>query len=377
MNALGGLGKRAAALATIWACAAALPLAAQVAHPTVGASLWMQRYTFGDAAALGVKSLTQTSLNFSAATPLGAHVSLGVSGAWAKGDMDPGDGSKMKITGLTDTQVSLTLSPNEFFKVSGVFLAPTGKETQTLEEAIVAGAMASDLFPFKISNWGSGGGGGVNASMVRPLGSVGVGLSVGVIAGRQFQPLEGGQFQYRPGTLFRIVGALDGTVGEAGKASFQIAYHRYGQDKIDGQNLFQSGDRLQALASLAFPVGAGASGITYASVTHRQHSNLLAAVPYAQDFPSQNLFLIGTGFRVPVGSNVLQPDAEIRVLRSSNSGGQGFDIGLGTSLELRSGSTTFAPAARIHFGQLQVVSGSKGGLFAFELGLTARVRGGS
>jgi len=370
--------RRLLALTAIASALAASSLTAQVARPTVGGSLWLQSYSFGSSSNIGVKSLTQTSFNFSAATPLGSYFSLGVSGAWAKGTMKPSTGGQTStISGLTDSQVSLTLSPNEFFKVSGVFVAPTGKETQTLDESIVAGAMASDLFPFKVSNWGSGGGGGVNASMVRPLGSVGVGLSVGVIAGRQFEPLDGGQFAYRPGTLVRIVGALDGTVGEAGKASFQLAYHKYGKDQIDGHNLFQSGDRLQALASLAFPVGGGASGITYLSLTHRQHSSLLASLPYAQDFPSQNLFLIGGGFRIPAGSAVWQPDASIRVLRSSNKAGQGFDVGLGTSVELRSGGTVFAPAARIHFGQLQISSGSKGGLFAFELGMTARVRGGS
>lgn len=378
MNALRGLASRVLALAAISTALTAPSLTAQVARPTVGGSLWVQGYSFGSSSDIGVKSLTQTSFNFSAATPLGAHFSLGVSGAWAKGTLEPsGGGQKSSISGLTDSQVSLTLSPNEFFKVSGIFVAPTGKETQTLDESIVAGAMASDLFPFKVANWGSGGGGGVNASVARPLGSVGVGLSVGVIAGREFQPLDGGQFAYRPGTLLRIVGALDGTVGEAGKASFQLAYHRYGRDKIDGHNLFQSGDRFQALASLAFPAGAGASGITYISLTHRQHSSLLASLPYAQDFPSQNLFLLGGGFRIPAGSAVWQPDASLRVLRSSNSAGQGFDVGLGTSVELRSGGTVFAPAARVHFGQLQVSSGSKSGLFAFELGLTARLRGGS
>ncbi len=378
MDTLVRFVRGALAAAVIWICAGPLPLAGQRVQPTVGASVWLQSYSFDAASTMGVKKLMQTSLNFSAATPIVSRLSLAVSGAWAKGTMSQTGGPDLQVSGLTDTQVSLTFAPDQFTKVSGVFLGATGKETQTLQESIVAGAMASDLFPFKVANWGSGGGMGVNASMARPLGAVGVGLSVGVISGREFKPLDGGQFAYRPGTLFRFVGALDGTVGEAAKASLQLTYYRYGHDQIDGHNLFQSGDRFQALTSLAFPVGAGASGIAYAGVTHRQRSTLLESLPYAQDFPSQNLFQVGGGLRLPLGTGgttVLQPDAEIRVLRRSDSASQGFDVGLGASLEFRSGGTSFAPAARIHMGQLEVASGSKGGMFAFELGLTARMRG--
>ncbi len=353
----------------------ATPAAAQVTRPTVGASLSWQSYSFDAATTLGIEKLGLASLYFSAATPLIDRLSLSVTGAWAKGAMSQAGGEQLDISGLTDTQVSLTYSANEFINLSGIFVAPTGKESQTLKESIVAGAMASDLFPFKVSNWGSGGGMGVNASLAHPAGPVGVGLSVGLIGGREFKPLGEGQFAYRPGTLVRIVGALDGTVGQASKASLQVTYHRYGSDQIDGANLFQSGDRLQALASLAFPVGGGTNGIAYGGVTHRQRSTLLESVIFAQDSPSQNLFVVGGGFRTPLGSRVLQPDAELRVLRRSDSAGQGFDLRVGTSLELRNGGSTLAPSARVHYGKLEVRPGDKGSFFGFELGLTARLRG--
>jgi hypothetical protein len=177
--------------------------------------------------------------------------------------------------------------------------------------------------------------------------------------------------------LVRVVGAVDGTVGEASKASLRVTYHHYGQDQIDGNNLFQSGNRFQAMASIAFPMGGRSSGIAYGGMTHRQRSTLLEGLPFAQEFPSQNLFLLGGGLRVPVGGRVLQPDAELRVLRRSDSAGQGIDLGVGASLEFRSGRSTFAPSARLHIGQLEMRQGSKGNLFGFELGLSARVGGGS
>lgn len=370
--------RRCLVAAALFASLAAAPGAAQIRRPTVGANLSVQSFSFDQAKTLGIEGLRLTSLHFAASAPIVEHLVLAVDGAWASGTMKQAGSGNLDISGLTDTQVSLTFSPHPFFTVSGLFLAPTGKETQSLDQSIVAGAIASDLFPFKVSNWGSGGGGGVNASLARPLGPVGVGLSVGLIAGRKFQPLDGAQFAYRPGTLLRIVGAIDGTVGQASKASLKLTYHRYGQDQINGNNLFQSGNRFQAMGSLAFPMGPASSGLVYAGITHRQRSTVLGqALPYAQALPSQNLILLGGGFRRPVGTSVLQPDAELRILRRSDSAGQGFDLGVGATLELRTAHAVFAPSARLHVGRLEVIPGSTGSVFGFEIGLTARMRGES
>lgn len=369
--------RRALGLALLATLATSGSAAAQLKDSSVGAAFSVQRYSFNQSAALGIESLRLVSLDFSATVPLVEQLSLSVNGAYAKGTMGRASLPQLDISGLTDTQVSLTYSPNVYFNVSGIVIAPTGKETQTLDESIVAGAMASDLLPFRVSSWGSGGGAGLNASVARPLGPVGAGLSVGYIAGRQFEPLSGGLFAYRPGALLRIVGALDRTVGKGGKASLKVAYHRYGEDQINGNNLFQSGNRFQALASLAFPIGAASSGIAYASVTHRQRSRLLADFPMAQASASQNLVIIGGGFRRPLGNAVLQPDAELRVLRRSNASGNGFDLGIGATLELHRTHAVFAPSARLHLGRLDVGSGESSGLLGFELGLSARIGGES
>lgn len=370
-----GLVRKTALAATALALAAS-PATAQLDRASVGGTVAFQGYSFDQAATLGVESLRLISFRFAASAPVVDRVTLAVDGGWGKGTLGSGLGT-LEVSGLTDTQLSLTYAPDLYFKLSGVLIAPTGKKTQTLQESVVAGALASDLFPFAIANWGSGGGGGVNASMARPLGPVGVGLAVGLIAGREFEPLDNGLFAFRPGTLLRIVGALDGTVGEASKASLQVAFHRYGKDQVNGENLFQSGNRLHVMGSLAFPVSAASSGIVYAGMTHRQGGSLLAELPIAETSVAQNLFLVGGGLRRPLGNAVLQPDAELRVLRRADSSGQGLDLGVGATLELRGRRGTFAPSARVHVGRLEVVPGNAGSIFGFEIGLTARVRGGS
>jgi len=362
-----------AALAAVFATS---PLVGQANEASVGAAAYFQSFSFDKADLVGMENLRLISLHFAAAVPIVQQLSLDVSGAYARGTMGRGSLDQLEISGLTDTQVSLTFSPNAYFDLTAVALAPTGKETQTLDESIVAAAMASDLLPFSVSNWGTGGGGGASASVKGPLGPVGAGLSVGYIAGREFQPLDG-LFQYRPGGLLRIVGAMDATVGEASKASVKVTYHRYGQDAVDGTNLFQSGDRFQALASLAFPIGPASSGIAYASMTHRQGGTVLGQLPVVQESVPQNLFIVGGGMRMPVGTAVLQPDAEIRVLRRSDSTGQGFDLGAGAKIELRSGRSLFAPSARVHFGNLDLGAGASSRVLGLEVGLTARFGGGA
>jgi hypothetical protein len=363
-------------LAALAAAFATTPLAGQANDASVGAAVSFQSFSFDKGDVLGMENLRLISLHFAASVPIVQQISMGVNGAYARGTMGRGSLDQLEISGLTDTQVSLTFSPNPYFDLTAVALAPTGKETQTLDESVVAAAMASDLLPFSVSNWGTGGGGGASASVKGPLGPVGAGLSVGYIAGREFQPLDG-LFQYRPGGLLRIVGAMDATVGGTSKASVKVTYHRYGQDKVDGTNLFQSGDRFQGLASLAFPIGPASSGIAYASVTHRQGSTVLGQLPLANPSVSQNLFLVGGGIRMPVGTAVLQPDAEARVLRRADSTGQGYDLGVGVKLELRSGRGLFAPSARVHFGNVDLGAGDSSSLLGFEVGLTARVGGGS
>lgn len=376
-----GPGSRALAPARVAALvAAAVALAAgsasaQIENATVGGTLSFQGYSLDEAATLGVQNLRLISFRFAANAQVVDRLTLAVDGAWGKGSLGRASGT-LDVNGLTDTQLTLTYAPDLYFKFSGILIAPTGKDTQTLQESIVAGALASDLFPFDIANWGTGGGAGVNASVARPLGPVGAGLAVGLIAGREFEPLEGGQFAYRPGMLLRIVAAVDATVAEASKASLQLSFHRYGKDQVNGDNLFQSGNRFQAMGSMAFPLGAVSSGIVYAGVTHRQGGTLLAELPIAEESAGQNLFLLGAGLRRPLGNAVLQPDAELRVLRRADSAGEGIDLGVGATLEFRGPSGTFAPHARVHVGQLGVVAGNTGSLFGFEIGLTARVRGG-
>ncbi|HZD04915.1 MAG TPA: hypothetical protein VE173_08350, partial [Longimicrobiales bacterium] len=229
------------------------------------------------------------------------------------------------------------------------------------------------LLPFAVSNWGSGAGGGAAVSMARPVGALGLGLSVAYLARQSFEPLDDQTFSYRPGNLLQVVAAVDGTVGDAGKATLQASYYRYGEDELDDANLFRSGDRFRILGSYAFPLAARANGIVYAGVLHRARGSYLDS---DETLASQNLVMAGGGVRVPTGGGVLQPDAEIRFYRRADDVDQGWDLGIGASFELTGRSTMLAPFARVHIGNLEVRPGVDTGFKGFELGAAVRFGGG-
>jgi hypothetical protein len=329
----------------------------------------LQRYTFDDPSATGIELLELRSVGMSARIPIGVRVTLDVATAWAEGVSESAAGTRTSISGFTDSQVVLGVGVAPGVTLSAIGVLPTGVSEQSLEESRVAGAIAADLLPFAITNWGSGGGGGGMVSLARPVGALGLGLSVSYLARRSFEPLEEATFAYRPGDVLSVVAAVDGNPTPATKAALRLAYHRYGDDQVEGANLFRSGDRVEATASLAFPLRRGSSGIVYGSFHHRGGGTFLNLDDLLAD---QDLVLLGGGVRVPVGGVVLQPDAQARLFRRSDGLGQGWDLGAGVGVEIPFGTAALVPVARVHLGNVEVREGVESAMTAFEVGLAAR-----
>jgi hypothetical protein len=79
--------------------------------------------------------------------------------------------------------------------------------------------------------------------------------------------------------------------------------------------------------------------------------------------------------RVPVGASILQPSAELRVLAAGGSGGKGYTLATGISVEMPVAGWTVIPTARARFGSAEVEQGGSSGFTGFELALTTRPGG--
>src|SRR5690606_28336720 len=185
--------------------------------------------------------------------------------AFARGEMERSDGTEVSLSGLTDTEfrANYEIIP-QLFTISAAVLLPTGQSTQTLEESELAGLVAADLLPFRVSNWGSGGGAGLVSTLTMPVGDYGVGVSAGYTMGREFEPLQDDEIGYRPGSEVRLRVAVDRNIGSTAKASLILGGQLYQDDGFGGTSVFTPGNRFEATGSLAFRAGELSSAVAYA-----------------------------------------------------------------------------------------------------------------
>jgi len=361
------------ALLTVLVLAPALAVA-QSPSATGGGGAVFEVYRFNDPGAAGLEQLSLLTIPVAVSAALAPGVGLDVVGTFARGSLRHADGSESVLTGLTDTQVALnaTVLPG-LFTVGVIGFLPTGKQKQTESEAEVAGAISADLLPFRISNWGTGGGLGLSGSVTHSTGQVGVGVSASYVLGREFD-LFASDFAYRPGNQLVVRAALDAVVAPASKLAVQLALQHASEDRVNGSNMFRPGSRVLGMVSYDFPAGAAGSAIVYGGVYHRSAGTYL--LESALSAPSENLMLAGGGLRLPLAGVVLQPSVDLRVLRRGDGTDQGFGLGAGTSLEWkRASGVTWVPLVRARFGNVLVREGVESTYTGIDAGLLIRFGG--
>ncbi len=334
----------------------------------------LQAFRFGDAEAVGIESLTLLTVPVVAGVPLGDRLRAEVHGGWARGSMERADGVDVQVDGLIDTELRLgaDLVPGSV-RLTGQLVVPTGVDSHSEDELALAGAVAADLLPFRISHWSSGGGGGLSLSAVHSFGATALGMDVGYQRAGEFQPTAAEPAAvYRPGDAVLLTAALDQAVSATAKLTLRLDARRYGEDALDGENLFRSGNRVGATAVYSFARGAASSGVAYAGYRHRSAGTFLVDLAPR---PSQGAFLAGAGLRTPVGGGVLTPSADVRVLRREDGRGQGYATSVGAAGEWATGGVTLMPGARLRFGSVLVQEELESGFVGFDLSLQLR-RGG-
>jgi hypothetical protein len=368
-------GRRPLLLAALAAAALSpLPGAAQLGleRPGAGAGAYFERFSFAEAGVLGIESLSLLTLPFAGRADVAPRFTILVSGAWARGALTRSDGTEQTLAGLIDTEVRATYGlGSDALTLSAVALLPTGHSTLDGDEADVAGAVAADVLPFRISNWGTGGGFGASVAAATQLGrGASAGISFGYVLAREFEPVaDRSDYVYRPGNQLHVTGALDAGLGGSGKGSLRVSFQRFDTDRANDVNLYQSGNRIQVTGSYAFAAGASASGIVYAGIHHRDRAELGAVTIVAA---AQDLILAGVGGRLPLGRGVIQPALDLRVLEGADDAPRGYTAGLGLTGEWPAGTVLVAPTVRVRTGNAQTPAGAETGYTGVELGIAVR-----
>jgi hypothetical protein len=345
--------------------------APHVAHAQyrAAAGVGFENFNFSAPEEVGVKRVSLLTVPLATRILLSNSLVLDLSGAWASGRMVRSDDSESEISGLTDTEVRLTLGLAEGQVVlTGLAQLPTGQDALSFEQADLAGVVAADVLPFRISNWGSGGGAGLSAALTRSMGAYAAGVMVGYVVAREYEPLDDA-FAYRPGNQLGVRAAIDRTFAGSSKLSLVLSAQRYDTDQIEGANLFRAGHRYEAVGSYSFAVGSTGAGLLYAGYLHRNAGEYLEA---PLSFPMQALLFVGGGIETRTGIGLLRPRAELRVLRRDDGIGQGYAVAAGADLEQRVGQVTLLPSLRGRYGNIVLRQEAESGFTGFEAGIGIR-----
>jgi hypothetical protein len=345
-----------AALACAGAILTARPAMAQAGWSLPGSirldaatGVSFQRYTFSRPDVLGAREISLYDVPLDAATPLLGRSRLEFHGDYAHGELTRGDGTRTTLSGLTDSQLRIALPiGNERMgaTIQGIALLPTGHETLTADEADLAGIVASDLLPFRIADWGSGGAAGVGVSGARAFGSGSLGFGASYLAAREYQPLS--RFYYQPGDQVRLQVTADQNFGQTSKVTLALQYEHFSTDVSRGMNLYRAGDRYQAMTSFAFAATPTSSVIVYGGAIDREAGAALADgnVPY----PRQRVVLAGWGGRARAGRFTLVPAFDFRYVDGDGGLPDGYLPSLGGSVEWPLGRVVLSAGARGQFG---------------------------
>ncbi len=362
-----------AALGVLFVAWAAPSVEAQLSAEGAGGAQF-QHFRMTDGEAAGFSSVSLLTVPYRARVQVAGPLSAEVAAIWARGSLDRDDGSDaIVVSGLTDTRFRLIADvvPGRVAVMAEV-AAATGIDGFDEDEGSLAGVIAADLLPFRVSSWSSGGGLGGSLTAFHPMGALGFAGSVGYTVPGNYTPLADESYVYRPGTVLSATGVVDYTVGTAGRWALQLRWDRFGDDEVEGVNLFRSGDRLQARGSWAFGMGMGGSGVLYAGYLHRTEGTFLDRPEVREP---QGLLFAGGGMRRSWGPGVVVPDLELRVHRRDDGVGQGTLASAGLALELPAGGMQLVPRLRVHGGSVLVRDGVRSGVLGGELGVSLQPGG--
>lgn len=340
----------------------------------VSAGAAFETYRFSDSEAIGIESITLITTPFAAGARLTDRLSMTVRGAWARGALGLADGSESTLTGLTDTEVRATfVGGDDRITFTAVALLPTGQNLLAPDEVQVAGVVAADVLPLRISNWGSGGGVGGSVAFAVPVGEFGAGLSVGYVVAREFEPVETTpSFVYRPGNQLHVTAALDRSVGTTGKFGLRASVLTYGQDRANDANLYSAGTRFEAVASWAFAAGPRSNAIVWGGAHHRDAGAFEDPAAGTDVSPASTILFAGAALRMPFGAGILQPSLDVRAVTGSDGVSRGYIGGAGIAAELPAGSVVVSPVVRARIGNVETATSAKSGVVGADIGMTIR-----
>lgn len=369
-------------LLALLAVVAVHPASAQlVAGHGLGSGIQFQGYSFGDG--LGAQAANLLTIPVAYRQDFSSRVSGEISGGWARGSVER-EGRRFLLQGPLDTRLRASLRTTPWSVVTVGVNLPTGKAAHSLQEAVVASVLATDMLGFREANWGTGFGVTTGVAATQRIGAWGLGMGASYRLAGSYEPRTGEDLEYTPGDEFRLRVGTDRNVGESGRVAAGLTYQRFSTDEANDRNLFQAGNRIRLDGSLAFRLG-GSTWTAFAANLWRDNGDLtLDLVDTAGQIvgdttlvtSSQNLFVAGIQGSVPVGTGFrIRPAADVRFQDRDEGVGSGWLASFGGDVPLRLyGRYEVFPRAAITLGNLEGRDALRASFWGGEVGMTVRLR---
>ena len=360
--------RRALALSVAALAVAAGVQAQGLRSGTLTTGVQFQGYNFDDE--LGVEAANLLLIPIAYQVGVGNSLSFDLYSAYARGATLVG-GTEYTLSGPVDTRVRANYALAPWAVVTLGLNLPTGAATHDSNEARVAAALASELFGFREASFGLGFGATTGIATVYRVGSTGVGFGASYRLASEFEPSADSAFKYTPGNEMRLRLGVDRDIG-ANKLTAGVTWQNFARDQLDGQDLFQAGNRWRGDLAYSFRTSSAAAWTAYLTNVWRERGDVGFGNPGGTTtIGTQNLLIAGVSGSWNAGPTLtLQPVAEFRMLSREAAGGEGWLAGAGTAVPMRFGSFAVTPSLRIDYGSIQGEEAIGRSFFGGDVGVT-------
>jgi hypothetical protein len=295
-----------------WLCLCAAPLAAQGPTSGVGSAartgIVVDAYSFGSPYAFD--HVVEWTIPVSLVHWFGPRFAVDLSSSYAHASATTTSGS-LELSGATDTDVraSWTAVPSHLIlTVAGTL--PTGTKAVSDSSVPLLSALATELFGFTTSRFGTGGGvtGGFGTAFkVGDRWALGVGGSYRWYA--RYTAVAGGG-ALEPGSEGRARFGLEGPIGGGGYLRGAVVYATSGADTLGTGSRSASGARFLVYSGLSLPAGRGSLSL-YAYDRYRFRPRGYDST--VVQVPRGNVLALGARLERPLSPAVsLAPNVEFR-----------------------------------------------------------------
>lgn len=303
---------------------------------------------------LGLSSASQTVFRVFGGVPVGRRLFVDASGNYALTTLKASDGTRVDLSGWTDTQLRASYTVGRDRLVASLLVnVPSGTEQVTTDQVPLLRSIAQNFLPFPVSSYGAGAGLTGALALAQQFGSWSVGAAGSIRYLASYSPYADVSDTYAPGLESRVRVGARRMFGERTGVALAVTFSTFGSDEFSGvQNYtYRSGDRLVLEGTVSRQVGRTTARLFGWGFLRAAGDSSGSGVPGARE----HIVYGGLSWTLPLGARLrLSPGFDARSWRAAD-GASGELAELSVDARLRLGvRLALASRVRLETGTLRL-----------------------